>query len=70
MADSDVTVEEAQEIAAEAVGQLRGAAPTLKSTIEDWFAEAETSISKNPLLAVTLAGAAGFAIAIKLIRWR
>jgi hypothetical protein len=33
MADSDVTVEEAQEIAAEAVGQLRGAAPTLKSTI-------------------------------------
>jgi hypothetical protein len=62
------TVEKAQEIAAVAVGQARGATPTLKSSIEDWFAEAESAISKNPLLAVTLAGAVGFAIAASLMR--
>lgn len=61
-------VERAQEIAAEAVGQARGATPTLKSSIEDWFAEAESTISRNPLLAVTVAGAIGFAIATKLMR--
>ena len=63
MADTNDTLKKTQQIAAEAVGQLRGAAPTLKSSIEDWFAQAESSISKNPLLAVTLAGAVGFAIA-------
>jgi ElaB/YqjD/DUF883 family membrane-anchored ribosome-binding protein len=61
------TVEKAQEIAAEAVGQARGAAPTLQSSIEDRFAEAESTISKNPLLAVTVAGAVGFAIAAILM---
>jgi len=62
------TAEKAQEIAAVAVGQARGATPTLKSSMEDWFAEAESTISKNPLLAVTVAGAVGFAIAAILMR--
>jgi ElaB/YqjD/DUF883 family membrane-anchored ribosome-binding protein len=62
------TVEKAQEIAAEAVGQARGATPTLQSSIEDCLAEAESTISKNPLLAVTVAGAVGFAIATILMR--
>jgi ElaB/YqjD/DUF883 family membrane-anchored ribosome-binding protein len=52
------------------VGQARGAGPTLKSTLENWFAETESSISKNPLLAVMVAGAVGFAIATKLMRRR
>lgn len=63
-------IEKAQEIAAEAIGQARGATPTLKSSIEDWFADAESTISRNPLLAVTVAGAVGFAIATALMRGR
>jgi hypothetical protein len=62
-------VEKAQQIAAEAVGQARGAAPTIMGSLEDWFAEAESSISKNPLMAVILAAAAGFAMA-KMMRLR
>jgi hypothetical protein len=38
--DMEDTIEKAQEIAAEAVGQARGATLILKSSIEDWFAEA------------------------------
>jgi ElaB/YqjD/DUF883 family membrane-anchored ribosome-binding protein len=53
----------AQQIADEAVGQARGATPTLKSSLQDWVTEAEASIGKNPLLAVALAGAVGFTIA-------
>jgi hypothetical protein len=68
MADTNDTLKQTQQIAAEAVGQARGATPTPKSSIENWFAEAKSSISKNPLLALTLAGAAGFAIATKLMR--
>lgn len=67
---ADTAIEKAQEIAAEAIGQARGATPTLKSSIEDWFADAESTISRNPLLAVTVAGAVGFAIATALMRGR
>ena len=73
MADTDDIVEKAQEIAAVAVGQARGATPatpTLKSSIDDWFVEAESAISRNPLLAVTVAGAVGFAIATTLLMRR
>lgn len=70
MADTNDTLEKTQQIAAEAVGQERGATPTFKSSIDDWFAQAESSIGKNPLLAVTLAGAVGFAIAATLMRGR
>ena len=62
------TIEKAQQIAAEAVGQARGATPTLKTSIDDRFAEAKSTISKNPLMAVTVAGAVGFAIAASLMR--
>ena len=80
MADMDDSVEKGgergarprrrprQEIAAEAVEQARGATPIPKSSIEDWFGEAESAISRNPLLAVTVAGAVGFAIATRLMR--
>ena len=60
------TVDKAQQIADEAVGQARGAVPTprtLISTIEDWVAEAEASIAKNPLISVVIAAAIGFGIA-------
>lgn len=63
MAKTDATIEQAQAIAAEAVGQARGATPTLQSSLVDWVAEAESSISKNPLLAVMVAGTVGFVIA-------
>lgn len=66
---SNDIVDKAQQIAAEAVGQARGAAPTLISSLEDWVAEAESSISKNPVLSVVLAGALGFVIA-KMMRAR
>jgi hypothetical protein len=62
------TVEKAQKIAAEVVGQARGTTATLKKSIKDWFAEAESMITKNPLLTVTVAGAVGFALATKLTR--
>jgi hypothetical protein len=35
----------------------------LISTIEDWVAEAEASIAKNPLISVVIAAAIGFGIA-------
>jgi hypothetical protein len=63
------TLDKAQQIAAEAVGQARGATSILKSSLEDWVAEAEASIGKNPLLAVIIAGAVGFGIA-KMMRLR
>jgi ElaB/YqjD/DUF883 family membrane-anchored ribosome-binding protein len=68
MADKDDTIGKAQEIAAEAIGQAREATSALKSSTEDWLAEADSTISKNPLLAVTLAGAVGFAIACLMRR--
>lgn len=66
---SNDIVDQAQQIAAEAVGRARGATPTFKSSLEDWVVEAESSISKNPLLSVVLAGAVGFVIA-KMMRVR
>jgi hypothetical protein len=60
------TVDKAQQIYADSVGQARGAAPkppTLISTLEDWVAEAEASIAKNPLISVVIAAAIGFGIA-------
>ena len=69
MADID---DKAAQIAAEAVGQARGAAPaacTVIGTLEEWVAEVETSVTKNPLLSVVIAAALGFSIA-KLGRLR
>jgi ElaB/YqjD/DUF883 family membrane-anchored ribosome-binding protein len=63
MADTE---DKAAQIAAEAVGQARGAVPaacTVIGTLEEWVAEAETSIAKNPLLSVVIAAAIGFGIA-------
>jgi hypothetical protein len=59
------TVDKAQRIAAEAVGQARGMARGVGA--DEWLADLEASIGKNPLLSVILAGAIGFAVA-KVLR--
>jgi hypothetical protein len=64
-------IDKAAEITDEAVGQARGATPAtpmppiLINAVDDWVAEAEASIVKNPLLSVIIAAAAavGFGIA-------
>jgi predicted double-glycine peptidase len=48
MADTLTRIDaKARQIADEAVGQARGATPTLKSWLEDWVAGAEASIGKT-----------------------
>jgi ElaB/YqjD/DUF883 family membrane-anchored ribosome-binding protein len=63
------TIDKARQIADEAVGQARGAAPTLIGCLEDFVTEAEASIAKNPLLSVIVAAAVGFGVA-KMVRLR
>jgi hypothetical protein len=51
-------IDKAAQIADEVVGQARGASPkppTLINAVDDWGAEAEASIVKNPLLSVVIA---------------
>ena len=63
----NTTVEKAQEIAAEAVGQARGATP---GVLDDLLGEIEGSIAKNPLLSVIAAVAVGAVFANLTMRPR
>ena len=54
-------VDKAQQIASQAVGQARDAVRSIGA--DEWLADVEASISRNPLLSVILAGALGFALA-------